>query len=163
MNSLCTKQPLNKGHLCIKARTLLPKVSVIERFHCISLLFSDLPCCYINHMTLIAPPPPTGPLPALHTPHTLHTITPPPPTTFTPSHLPSTHFRCLVYPISRLSYLFFVPHLDGGSQRTTPPRSARLQRISLWQQDTHELKSQKPLAVIKLLIKMYKVSHACRH
>ncbi len=25
MNSLCTKQPLNKGHLCIKAKTLFPK------------------------------------------------------------------------------------------------------------------------------------------
>ena len=24
MNSLCTKQPLNKGHLCIKAKTLFP-------------------------------------------------------------------------------------------------------------------------------------------
>ncbi len=25
MNSLCTKQPLNKGYLCIKAKTLFPK------------------------------------------------------------------------------------------------------------------------------------------
>ena len=25
MNNLCTKQPLNKGHLCIKAKTLFPK------------------------------------------------------------------------------------------------------------------------------------------
>ncbi len=25
MNSLCTKQPLNKGHLCITAKMLVPK------------------------------------------------------------------------------------------------------------------------------------------
>ncbi len=30
MNSLCTKQHLNKGYLCIKAKTLFPtKVSII--------------------------------------------------------------------------------------------------------------------------------------
>ena len=41
MNNLCTKQPLNKGHLCIKAKTLivLQRCSLcIEGFHCRTFL-----------------------------------------------------------------------------------------------------------------------------
>ena len=34
VNSLCTKQPLNKGHLSILSKCWSPKVAIIERFHC---------------------------------------------------------------------------------------------------------------------------------
>ncbi len=33
MNSLCTKQPVNKGHPCIKAKTLFPKGVRYRGFH----------------------------------------------------------------------------------------------------------------------------------
>ena len=58
MNSLCTKQPLNKGHLCIKAKTLFPKGVRYRGFHCntvpthrthtsTSRFTSSLSCCYL--------------------------------------------------------------------------------------------------------------------